>query len=99
MKRTFRSSWLSRWAVPLLCLFIPFFLPRMAKRARDWLLVSAIAFVFLTFVFIIFQYPAMDVQQLFIGRVQYIQAHAIMAVWICYGLILALAWIDAPLGE
>jgi hypothetical protein len=31
---------------------------------------------------------------LFIGRVQYIQAHAILAVWISYGLIFALAWID-----
>jgi hypothetical protein len=79
-------------------LLIPFFVARMSHKARDWLLISAIAFVFLTFVFIIFQYPTLDVQQLFIGRVQYIQAHAILAVWISYGLIFALAWIDTRTG-
>ena len=50
-----------------------------------------------TFLFLMFQYPDLDVQTLFIGRVQYIQGHAIYALWLSYGLILGLSWLDSKM--
>mgnify|MGYP002078411798 CR=1 FL=1 len=74
---------------------VPFlFLRRMSREAATWLITSFVAFFFMTFVFIIFQYPSPDVQQLFIGRVQYIQAHAIFALWICYGMIFTMTFLE-----
>ena len=87
-------EWYVAWAglLPLL------FLRRIGRRALGWLAVTMTAFLFLTFVFLVFQYLEPDVQSLFIGRVQWIQAHAIYAMWIGYGLIFALAWLDSKLG-
>lgn len=87
-------EWYVAWAgfLPLL------FVTRIGKKGLGWLSVTMLAFVFLTFVFIVFQYLDPDVQSLFIGRVQYIQAHAIFAMWIGYGLIFALAFIDSLMG-
>ncbi len=63
----------------------------------QWLITTYVAFHSLTVVFLLFQWPKLDVQTLFIGRVQYIQAHAVFAVWISYGLIFALAFLDTLL--
>ncbi len=87
-------EWYIAWAALLPLLFVR----RIGQRTLGWLFVTFIAFFFLTFIFIIFQYLAPDVQSMFIGRVQYIQAHAIYAMWIGYGLIFGLAWLDARLG-
>ena len=87
-------EWYVAWAA-----LVPFFFfLRIGRRAVGWLVVTLIAFIFLTFIFLVFQYLPPDVQSLFIGRVQWIQAHAIYAMWIGYGLIFALAWIDSMLG-
>lgn len=86
------------WYVAWAALLPFFFVLRIGRRAVGWLGVTLIAFIFLTFIFIVFQYLPPDVQSLFIGRVQYIQAHAIYAMWIGYGLIFALAYIDSLLG-
>lgn len=59
-----------------------------------WIITTFIAFYSLTVVFLIFQWPKLDVQTLFIGRVQYIQSHAIWAMWIGYGLLYAIAQFD-----
>lgn len=87
-------EWYIAWlgVVPLL------FLRRIGRRAMGWLVVTLTAFFFLTFVFLVFQYLSPDVQSLFIGRVQWIQAHAIAAMWIGYGLILGFGWLDSKLG-
>ena len=66
-------------------------------HSLTWMLVTIVTFLCMTVVFVVFQYPDLDVQTLFIGRVQYIQAHAIYALWISYGLVFALAWIDSRL--
>jgi len=74
---------------------IPFiFLPMIKKNNRHWMYVSLVTFLSLTVVFVIFQWPKLDVQTLFIGRVQYIQAHAIFAIWISYGLMFGLTYLD-----
>ncbi len=63
-----------------------------------WIITSFVAFYSLTVIFLIFQWPKLDVQTLFIGRVQYIQSHAIWALWISYGIIFLIArlnsWMD-----
>jgi tetratricopeptide (TPR) repeat protein len=64
------------------------------RKARSWLIATLITFLSMTVIFLVFQYPKLDVQTLFIGRVQYIQAHAIFALWISYGLMFALTYID-----
>lgn len=68
-----------------------FFIYLTRKQMIEWFLVTAVTFTSLTFLFIIFQFPKLDVQTLFIMRVQYIQAHAIYALWIAYGIIFAIA--------
>lgn len=74
---------------------IPFiFLPFISKKSRHWMIVSLISFLSLTVLFLIFQWPKLDVQTMFIGRVQYIQAHAIFAMWISYGLMFGLTFLD-----
>ena len=65
--------------------------------AVQWIITTYVAFHALTVIFILFQWPKLDVQTLFIGRVQYIQAHAIFAIWIGYGLLFALAILDTLL--
>jgi tetratricopeptide (TPR) repeat protein len=82
------------WGISLFVAVPFFFLGRIGRKVRQWIVVTLAAFISLTVIFIIFQYPKLDVQTLFIGRVQYIQAHAIFALWISYGLIFALAFID-----
>ena len=39
----------------------------------------------------ILQNPKTDIQNLFIGRVQYIQSHAIYVLWLGYGLLILMA--------
>lgn len=56
-----------------------------------WMITTFVAFHSLTVIFLIYQWPSLDVQTLFIGRVQYIQSHAIWAMWIAYGLLFAIA--------
>lgn len=74
---------------------IPFlFIRKISVKTRLWLLVTIMAFASMTLIFIVFQDPKFDVQTLFIMRVQYIQAHAIFAMWIGYGLAFGLTWLD-----
>ncbi|OQA23676.1 MAG: Tetratricopeptide repeat protein [Verrucomicrobia bacterium ADurb.Bin345] len=86
------------WWISALVLLIPPFLRAIDRRARNWLAVTFLTFISLTVIFLIFQYPQLDVQTLFIGRVQYIQAHAVFALWIAYGLIFGLTWIETLAG-
>ncbi|MCX7010775.1 MAG: tetratricopeptide repeat protein [Kiritimatiellaeota bacterium] len=58
---------------------------------QRWLLASIAAFLSLSVLFISFQNLDMDIQTQFIGRVQFIQSHSVFALWIGYGLMLALA--------
>ncbi len=62
-----------------------------------WMITTFVTFHSLTVIFLIFQWPKLDVQTLFIGRVQYIQSHAIWAMWISYGLIFAIAIVATAL--
>ena len=50
------------------------------KRNITWLVTTFVAFVSVGIVFMILQNPKTDIQNLFIGRVQYIQSHASMSL-------------------
>jgi len=74
---------------------VPFlFLFRLERRMRDWLLTTLWAFFSLSIVLIIFLNPKLDIQTLFIQRVQLIQSHAVFAIWLGYGLISALTILE-----
>ena len=64
---------------------------RTGKRNITWLVTTFVAFLSVGLVFMILQNPKTDIQNLFIGRVQYIQSHAIYVLWIGYGLLLLMA--------
>ncbi len=79
---------------------LPFaFIVRVGRKNRDWLFTTVAAFIGVGIIFIILQNPKLDIQTLFIARVQYIQSHAIYAVWIGYGLLLLMAWLEALVGN
>ena len=62
---------------------------------QRWLIATLIAFISLAIILIAFQNPNLDIQTLFVGRVQFIQSHAVYALWLGYGLILALNYLEA----
>ena len=64
---------------------------RTGRRNICWLIVTFIAFISVGLVFMILQNPKTDIQNLFIGRVQYIQSHAIYVLWLGYGLLMLMA--------
>ncbi|QHI67957.1 DUF2723 domain-containing protein [Tichowtungia aerotolerans] len=78
---------------------LPFFAVRwLGKKNNFWLLTTAAAFVGVGILFIILQNPKIDLQTLFIARVQYIQSHAVYAIWIGYGLLLLMGGLDTLLS-
>ena len=82
------------WPTALLAL-IPFVsLPWIGKKNRAWFYTTVLAFLGVGLIFIILQNPKIDMQTLFIARVQYIQSHAIYAIWIGFGLLLLMAMLE-----
>jgi tetratricopeptide (TPR) repeat protein len=74
---------------------LPFaFIVRIGRKNRDWLFTTIAAFIGVGLLFIVLQNPKLDIQTLFIARVQYIQSHAIYAIWIGYGLLLLMAFLE-----
>jgi tetratricopeptide (TPR) repeat protein len=79
---------------------LPFaFIVRVGRKNRDWLFTTLVAFIGVGILFIILQNPKLDIQTLFIARVQYIQSHAIYALWLGYGLLLMMAWLESLVGN
>ncbi len=66
---------------------------------QRWLITSVVGFFSVSVVFLIFQNPQLDIQNLFIGRVQFIQSHAFYSLWLGYGILLSVAWIERLLGR
>ncbi|MGE4489161.1 MAG: DUF2723 domain-containing protein [Kiritimatiellales bacterium] len=58
---------------------------------QHWVAITLVAFVGVGLVFVILQNPKLDLQTQFIARVQYIQSHAVYALWVGYGLLLLMA--------
>ncbi len=66
---------------------------------QRWLITSMVGFFSVSVIFLIFQNPQLDIQNLFIGRVQFIQSHAFYSLWLGYGLLLSVAWLERMLGR
>ncbi|MEA2069393.1 MAG: tetratricopeptide repeat protein, partial [Verrucomicrobiota bacterium] len=74
---------------------VPFlFCWKVGKRNIGWLVTTLVAFLSVGIVFMVLQNPKTDIQNLFIGRVQYIQSHAIFVIWLGYGILLAMAFLE-----
>jgi tetratricopeptide (TPR) repeat protein len=69
----------------------------ISDLGQHWFITTIVAFVATGLVFLIIWNPKTDIQSLFIGRVQFIQTHAIYAIWMGYGLVLTMAYVDALL--
>jgi len=63
--------------------------------ASHWLFSTFVAFLVVGILLVIIQNPKPDIQSLFIGQVQYIQSHAIYMLWISYGLLLLITWLQS----
>ncbi len=75
---------------------IPFFFCwKVGRKNAAWLVTTFFAFLSVGIVFMILQNPKTDIQSLFIGRVQYIQSHAIYVLWLGYGILLLMAYLEA----
>jgi tetratricopeptide (TPR) repeat protein len=57
----------------------------------SWLLTTWIGFLAMSFIFIAVLNPELDLQTVFIQRVQFIPSHAFFAIWIGLGIVTALA--------
>ncbi len=74
---------------------IPFFFCwKVGRKNIAWLVTTGVAFVSVGIIFMILQNPKTDIQSLFIGRVQYIQSHAIYVLWLGYGILLLMAYLE-----
>ncbi len=67
---------------------------KVGKRNLAWMATTVVAFLSVGIIFMILQNPKTDIQSLFIGRVQYIQSHAIYVIWLGYGILLLMAWLE-----
>jgi tetratricopeptide (TPR) repeat protein len=73
--------------------------PDMGVSQQRWLLTSMVGFFSVSVIFLVFQNPQLDIQNLFIGRVQFIQSHALYSLWLGYGILLSVAWLERMLGR
>ena len=81
--------------IALLAIIPFFFLSFINKKNIYWLITTLIAFLSVGIVFMILQNPKTDIQNLFIGRVQYIQSHAIYVLWLGYGLLFIMSFLQS----
>lgn len=65
---------------------------------QRWLITSIVGFFSVSVIFLVFQNPSLDIQQLFIGRVQFIQSHALYALWLGYGIVLSVTCVGRLWG-
>ncbi len=66
---------------------------------QTWLVTTLAGFVALSVIFVMFLNHSLDIQTQFIGRVQFIASHALYALWLGYGLLLALTFLHLLAGR
>jgi tetratricopeptide (TPR) repeat protein len=64
-------------------------------NSQKWVLATLTGFMVMSLMLIVLANPKGDVQDNFIQRVKFISSHALFAIWIGYGLIFSLAWVDS----
>lgn len=92
----FATDLRAQYFAPVVLLsIIPFISCRKLNwKNNSWLLTSFIGFVFVSIVFLVLHNPKTDIQSQFIGRTQYIQSHALVVIWIGYGLLFLMAFLE-----
>ena len=66
----------------------------VSPEHQRWLLATMAGFVAVSIIFLTILNNAMDVQTQFIGRVQFIQSHAVYALWLGYGVVFAAIFVE-----
>ena len=66
----------------------------LTVQTQRWLLATVVAFLGVSVLFITFQNLELDIQNQFVGRVQFVQSHSTFALWLGGGLLLALAGVE-----
>lgn len=61
---------------------------------QRWLLATMVGFLSVSLLYIVLLNQTLDLQTLFIARVQFIQSHALFALWLGYGLLVSLAFLN-----
>jgi tetratricopeptide (TPR) repeat protein len=80
--------------IPLLALVPIFFFRHIWRRHWSWLLGTIIAFMVTGPGMMIILNPPHDLQSLFIAQVQFCQSTAIYAIWVGYGFLFCLAFLE-----
>ncbi len=93
-------SLISQFTVPIaaLALLPMLMIQSFSTACRKWIATMMLALLSTTVLFLVFQYPPLDLPTMFVARVQYIQAHVIYALLLGYGLILAVNACTARFG-
>ncbi|WFB34705.1 DUF2723 domain-containing protein [Kiritimatiellota bacterium B12222] len=65
--------------IPLFCFQL------WPRESRGWFISSMVAMFFVTLVFLTIQWPELNHNDLWVKRVQYVQAHVLFAVWMAMG--------------
>ncbi|MBI2442109.1 MAG: DUF2723 domain-containing protein [Lentisphaerae bacterium] len=84
--------------MPLLAVVPIFFFRQIWRKHWTWLLGTLIGFVVTGPGMMVLLNPAHDIQSLFIAQVQFIQATAIYALWVGYGFLFGLAFLERLLS-
>lgn len=66
----------------------------LGKDAQKWILAILLGFLALSVMLIVLANPSGDIQDSFIQRVKFISSHALFALWIGYGLVFGLSFLD-----
>ena len=82
------------WPVALLAAVPFFFIHKVDRKNLAWLLCTFFAFLCVSVVFMFLGNYKLDIQTLFIARVQFILSHALYAIWIGYGILLLMAFFE-----
>ncbi|WP_372806184.1 protein O-mannosyl-transferase family [Pontiella sp.] len=82
------------WPIAILAAIPLAFGWKTGKKNIGWLVTTLVAFLSVGIIFMILQNPKTDIQTLFIARVQYIQSHAIFVIWLGYGILFLMAWLE-----
>lgn len=86
------------WPLPLFALgLLPLLFPRrFDSLTRNWLAHLTLALFCFTLLFMLIQWPALDIHDLFVKRVQYIPAHLLFALLIGLGTFQLLRALPRP---
>jgi len=82
------------WVIAVLAAIPLGFGWKTGRKNIAWLVTTLTAFLSVGIIFMILQNPKTDIQSLFVGRVQYIQSHAIYVLWLGYGILFLMAWLE-----